>query len=64
MKQVKLPSGWDESKIKRVLGAYENQYEEEAVVEDEAGVAYTETVFNVPHELVAEVRELIAKRHG
>jgi hypothetical protein len=64
MKQSKLPQGWDESKIQRVLGAYENQTEDEAVAEDEAGVAYAETVFNVPHELVAEVRELIAKRHG
>ena len=64
MKQTKLPKGWDESKVQQVLGAYENQSEDDAVAEDEAGVACAETVFNVPHELVAQVRELIAKRHG
>lgn len=64
MKHSKLPQGWDESRVQRVLKAYENQTEEEAATEDEAGVAYAETVINVPHELVAEVRELIAKRHG
>ena len=67
MKQSKLPSklprGWDESKVRRVLSAYENQSEDEAVAEDEAGVAASETVMNVPHEIVSEVRDLIAKRH-
>jgi hypothetical protein len=34
------------------------------VLEDEAGVEPSETVMNVPRELVPEIRELIAKRRG
>lgn len=63
MSENKLPEGWDESRIRRVLAHYEQQTEAEAVLEDEAGVQPAETVMNVPHEVVAEVRELIAKRH-
>jgi hypothetical protein len=48
----------------RVLAHYEGQSEEDAVAEDEAGVRPSETVMNVPHELVAKVRELIGKRRG
>ena len=50
MSQGKFPSGWDEEKVRRL--------------EDEAGVEPAETVMNVPHDLVAKVRELIAKRQG
>jgi len=64
MKQPKLPTGWDESEIKRVLAAYEAQTEDEAVAEDELGVAPSDTVMNVPQELVPQVRQLIAKRQG
>ena len=38
MSNKKFPSGWDEDKIKRVLAHYEEQTEDEAVAEDEAGV--------------------------
>jgi hypothetical protein len=62
MSQDKFPPGCDEEKVRRVLAHYEDQTEEEALVEDEAGIAPSETVMNVPHDLVAEVRELIAKR--
>ncbi len=64
MKQPKLPVGWDESKIKRVVAAYESQTEDEAVAEDELGVAPSDTVMNIPHELVPQVRQLIGKRQG
>jgi hypothetical protein len=64
MSQGKLPTGWDEERVKRVLEHYEDQSEEDAVLEDEAGIESSETVMNVPHDLVAKVRELIAKRHG
>ncbi|MGO9969730.1 MAG: hypothetical protein ACLPY2_20910 [Bryobacteraceae bacterium] len=50
--------------MRRVLAHYEEQTEEVALVEDEAGIAPSETVMNVPHDLVPKVRELIAKRHG
>lgn len=56
MSESKLPSGWNEQKVRRVLEHYETQTEGEAVAEDEAGVgAPSETVMNVPHELVAKV---------
>jgi hypothetical protein len=50
--------------VRRVLAYYEEQSEEEALVEDAAGVEPSETVMNVPHDLVPKVRELIAKRHS
>jgi len=43
---------------------YEGQSEEGATVGDEAGIEPSETVMDVPHDLVAKVRELIAKHHG
>jgi hypothetical protein len=60
----KFPAGWDEERVRRVLAYYEEQAEEEALVEDEAGIEPSETVMNVPHDLIHEVRELIAKRHN
>ncbi len=64
MSQEKFPSGWDEERVRRVLAHYEEQTEDEALVEDEAGIAPSETVMNVPHDLVPKVRELIAKRNS
>lgn len=63
MKKNKFPKGWDEERVRRVLASYEEQSEHEALAEDEAGIESSETVMNVPHELVPKVRELIAKRH-
>ena len=64
MSQGKFPAGWDEEKVRRVLAHYEEQTEEEALLEDEAGIEPSETVMNVPHDLVPKVRELIAKRRS
>jgi len=64
MSQSQFPSGWDEEKVRRVLAHYGEQTEEEALLEDEAGVEPSETVMNIPHDLVPKVRELIAKRHS
>jgi hypothetical protein len=64
MSQGKFPTGWDEEKVRRVLAHYEEQTEEDALLEDEAGVEPSETVMNVPHDLVPKVRELIAKRRN
>ena len=61
MTQNKFPAGWDEEKVRRVLASYETQSEEEALIEDEAGIEPSETVMNVPRDLVPKVRELIAK---
>ena len=48
--------------MQRVLNHYERQTDEDALMEDEEGMKPSETVMNVPHDLVAEVRELIARR--
>jgi hypothetical protein len=64
MSQGKFPTGWDEEKVRRVLAHYEEQTEEDALLEDEAGIEPSETVMNVPHDLVPKVRELIAKRRS
>ncbi len=58
----KLPAGWNENKIKRVIDHYESQSEDEAIAEDEVALAIEETVMQVPIELVADVRALIAKQ--
>ena len=60
----KLPAGWSEDKIKRVIDHYETQSEDEAVAEDEAALAVEETLIQVPLELVADVRALIAREQA
>ena len=63
IKQSKYPKGWDDARVQRVLEHYEAQSEEEAVAEDEAAYEDKEQTFiEVPNELVAVVRELIAKK--
>jgi myo-inositol catabolism protein IolC len=65
MRQDRFPPGWDEERVRKVLAHYEEQNEAEAVAEDEAALAEsTETVMEVPHELVPAIRELIAKHHA
>ena len=62
MVKSRFPEGWDEQRVRRVLKHYEHQTEDETVAEDEA--AYedrTESMVQVPIELVPAVRELIAK---
>ena len=62
MNHSRFPPGWDEEKVRRILSHYEEQTEEEAVAEDEAAFEdQTQTVMEIPNELVPVVRELIAK---
>ena len=61
MNQTKFPEGWSDKKVRRVLAHYEKQTEDEAVAEDEAGIEPSDTVMDIPHDLVPKVRELIAK---
>ena len=62
MKQDKFPPGWNAERVERVLAHYETQSEEEAVAEDEAALeARDGTVMEVPKDLDAAVREIIAK---
>ena len=65
MRQDRFPPGWDAERVRQVLAHYEEQTEDEAVAEDEAAIAEsTQTVKEVPHELVPAIRELIAKHHA
>ena len=64
MRQDRFPPGWDEERVRKVLAHYEGQTEDEAVIEDEAALEEsTQTLMEVPHELVPAIRELIAKHH-
>lgn len=64
MSQNKFPVGWDDQKVQRVLAHYEEQTEEDALVGDESGIEPSETVMDIPHDLVPKVRELIAKHQN
>jgi hypothetical protein len=61
MSQINFPDGWGEQKVRRTLAHYQEQTEDEALAEDEAGMESSETVMKVPRDLVPKVRELIAK---
>ena len=39
MSQNKFPAGWDDERVQRVLAHYGTQSEDEALAEDEVGVA-------------------------
>jgi hypothetical protein len=64
MSENKFPEGWNEERVNRLLAFYQEQSEDEAVAEDEAGVEAGDTVMNVPRELVPFIRELIARRQS
>lgn len=65
MRESQFPKGWDEERVRKILAHYEEQMEEEAVAEDEAAFEdQTQTVMEIPNELVSLVRELIAKRQA
>jgi hypothetical protein len=61
MSQNKFPEGWDEGGVQQVLAHYEEQTEDEALAEDEAGLEPSDTVMSVPRDLVPQIRGLIAK---
>ena len=56
MSQNRFPDGWDAQRVRRVLESYEHQSEDEG-----AYYGRTQSPIEVPVELVAKVRELIAK---
>jgi hypothetical protein len=61
MTQNHYPPGWDEKRVKQVLGHYEAQDDEQAIAEDEAAYeTTTHTVMSVPVDLVPLVRDIIA----
>ena len=66
MKQSKFPQNWDEKRVQQVIAHYEEQTEDEATDEDEAafGDAASQTVIEIPQELLPVVRKLLAKHLG
>ena len=63
MDQSRFPKGWDEKRVQKVIEHYQSQSEDEAVAEDEAAFEDpSQTLMEIPNDLVAKVRELIAKR--
>ncbi len=62
MNKPEFPKGWNEKRVAALIDHYENQTEDVAVAEDEATLADpTQTMMEVPSELVPAVRKLIAK---
>ncbi len=55
MGETTFPADWDEQKVRRVLTHYEEQTEENALAEDEAVFQPSETLMNIPHELVPKI---------
>lgn len=62
---TRLPKGWDEARVRRVLEHYESQTDAEAAAEhDEAYRSRGATLMEVPFELLPEVRKLIARKRA
>ncbi|HXU29889.1 MAG TPA: hypothetical protein VN851_04860 [Thermoanaerobaculia bacterium] len=61
-KTNQFPPGWDDIRVREVIGYYEGQTDEEAAAEHESALARAdETLLPVPNALVPEVRKLIAR---
>ena len=57
-----FPKGWDEDRVRQVLGHYESQSEDEQFAEIEAAFEQEDTVtMNIPASLLQEVRALVAR---
>ena len=60
---TRFPPGWDEERVHRLLQHYDSLSEDEAVAEDEAAFEdATQTLMEIPNDLVPTVRALIAER--
>lgn len=56
------PAGWDERRVRELVGYYESQTDDEAAAEHEAALSSPEhTLMEVPTELVPIFRQLIAE---
>ena len=56
MNQSQFPTGWNVQRVERVITHYDEQTEDETALEDQ-----TQTIMEIPRELVPAVRELLAK---
>ena len=62
-KKQKYPVGWDEERVRKLAEHYDNQTDDEQVVEIEAALAdENQTLLSVPTELVPEIVELTNKK--
>ena len=62
MTNKNFPPGWDEERVRRVLAHYETQTEEEAAAEDERAFGErSQTVMEIPVELLPVIRQVIAQ---
>ena len=62
---ARLPKGWDDARVRRVLEHYESQTDEQAAAEhDDAYRSRGVTLMEIPFELLAEVRKLIARKRA
>ena len=60
----RLPYGWYDERVDRLLRHYESQTEDEAVAEDESVLEdSSQTLMAIPNALVPSVRRLLAQ-HG
>ena len=65
MSKKKFPTGWNETRVRKVLEHYESQSDEEAVAEDEAALETPgQTLIEVPSRIVPRVRQLIAEHEA
>ena len=61
--KTSFPPGWNEERVQRVLQHYETLTETEQVAEDEAANEdSSQTVMEIPNDLVPTVRALLADR--
>jgi hypothetical protein len=61
----KLPRGWNEKKVRKVIEFYDAQTEDEEAEEIEAALKQEGiTMVAVPNPLVDKVRALIAREQG
>jgi hypothetical protein len=64
-RKQRLPEGWDQSRVTRVLQHYETQSEDDAAAEDAARMSLADEItMQIPEDLVPAVRELLAKRRA
>ena len=62
MKKQKLPGGWDEQRVKRLLDELDSRTHEEWIAANEAAASdeADQAVITVPISLLPEIRPLLA----
>ncbi len=62
MKEQRFPAGWDEQRVKRLLGELDARTDEEWIAADEAATSEgaDQTVITVPAALLPAIRRLLA----